>query len=98
MQSKFESLNDMDTGINEETENHTLDIPSRESSVMQELDLYMVNQDKSLFSLKKYPRIKELYLRYNTSIPSSAPVERLFSTEGLRRNRLTDELFETLLI
>ena len=35
LQSKFESLNDMDTGINQEIENHTLDIPSRESSVMR---------------------------------------------------------------
>jgi hypothetical protein len=61
-----------------------------------------IDQDKNLESLHKYPLIKSLFLRYNTGIPSSAPVERLFSVVPLiltaRRNRLTDEVFETLLI
>jgi len=44
--------------------------------------------------------IKQLFVRYNTCLPSSAPVERLFSLASLvltkRRNRLDDKLFETL--
>ena len=69
---------------------------------MNELDLFMVDPDINLESLHKYPWIKALFLRFNTALPPSAPVERLFSAGPLiltaRRNRLSDEFFETLLI
>ena len=43
--------------------------------------------------------VKQMFLRFNASpLPSSAPVERLFSVAGLietpRRNRLSDKMFE----
>ena len=45
--------------------------------------------------------IKDLYIKFNTPIPSSAAVERLFSTEKdvlkPKRSRLTDKHFEMLL-
>lgn len=69
---------------------------------MNELDLFLNDNDRDLISLNKYPRIKDLFFRFITALPSSAPVERLFSAGPLvltiRRNRLSDELFETLLI
>ena len=52
--------------------------------------------------LSRFPRIKEIAKQYNTPIPSSAPVERLFSLGSIvltpRRNRLSDKRFESLLL
>ena len=45
-----------------------------ESEVME-----FLSSAKSLECLAKFPKIKQLFLKFNTTIPSSAPVERLFS-------------------
>jgi len=49
----------------------------------------------------RHPVVKKVFVQKNTSLPSRAPVERLFSTGGQiltpRRNDLTDEHFEMLL-
>jgi len=51
--------------------------------------------------LDDHPIVKQVFFKYNTSIPSSAPVERLFSGAiqvlTPRRNRLSDKTFEMLL-
>jgi len=50
--------------------------------------------------MNRHPEIKKIFLRYNTTLPSSAPVERLFSTAALvltkHRNKLKDSTFENL--
>uniref|UniRef100_A0A671QI13 HAT C-terminal dimerisation domain-containing protein n=1 Tax=Sinocyclocheilus anshuiensis TaxID=1608454 RepID=A0A671QI13_9TELE len=53
-------------------------------------------------SLNQFPNIKNIFLKFNTPTPSSAPVEWLFSLGDLvltpRRNRLSDKRFEKLLL
>ena len=60
------------------------------------------NIDKSISALKLYQVIEEMFVKYNTPIPSSAPEERLFSTVGLvftkRQNGLSGTTFEKLLL
>lgn len=81
-------------------------MPNRQSAhecaISNELNLFFIDTDQSLDMLHKYPRVKEVFIRFNTGIPSSAPVERLFSIGPLiltaRRNRLKAQLFEILLL
>lgn len=62
---------------------------------------YFQDASKDLSSLSCYPTISEMFLKYNTSIASSAPVERVFSYSGIilspKRSRLSDEMLEQLL-
>lgn len=62
---------------------------------------FLSSTKKDLDILNQYPIIKEVFLKYNTTIPSSAPVERLFSKAiqilTPRRNRLNDKTFDMIL-
>jgi len=61
---------------------------------------YFTDSSKDISSLSKYPTIKKTFMKYNTPLTSSAPVEMVFNYSGmiLRPNRqsLEDELFEKL--
>jgi hypothetical protein len=63
---------------------------------------YLKDNDKTLNSLQRYPAVREMFIKYNVALPSSAAVERLFSIGGMlgtaKRNRLKPALFESLLL
>ena len=65
-----------------------------------EVLLFLEDPNNILESLHCYPKIKNVLLKFNTSLTSSAPVQRLFSFASIilrgRRGRLADENFEKL--
>lgn len=72
------------------------------ASVETEVMSYLKTAETGMEILQQFPTIKEICLKKNAAIPSSAPVERLFSLGGLvlspKRNRLSDQRFEKLLL
>ena len=60
----------------------------------------MEDPNNNLKSLHRYPKIKNVFLKFNTSLTSSTPVEHLFSFAFIilqgRKGRLTDKNFEKL--
>ena len=73
-----------------------------EVSQFQEPRQYLESPEKELSMLHRFPNVKKLFIKYNSGLPSSAPVERLFSMSKhiltQSRNRLSDNTFEQLLL
>ncbi|XP_031358825.1 uncharacterized protein LOC116182404 [Photinus pyralis] len=88
-----------DNNENEETvstkvkNNHKLEL---------ELIKYLDDKRKNFEMLNDYPLLKKLSLKFNTCLPSSAAVERMFSFASIvnspRRNALSDDNFEMLVL
>ncbi|XP_028311290.1 uncharacterized protein zbedx [Gouania willdenowi] len=74
----------------------------QQRGVMEEITKYVEGTGKSLECLQDYPRVKQLFLKYNTTLPSTAPIQRFFSQKGnlvtTQRNSLTDDYFERILL
>jgi hypothetical protein len=91
------SSNQNETGNFGDTLGHT-----RENRAKIEALNYLGDRSKELQSLSNYSNVSATFLKYNTTLPSSAPVERLFSVGGLiltpRRNKLSDATFQKLLM
>lgn len=68
----------------------------------QELLNFLKNNNTDLKSLFAFPKVLLKFIQFNTGLPSSAPVERLFSTGGnvmtSKRHRLGDDIFENLIL
>lgn len=68
------------------------------------LENFWYSSEKSLNILneKKFKTVKKLFLKFNTALPSSAPVERLFSQAKHvltpERNKISDSHFEMQLL
>jgi hAT family C-terminal dimerisation region len=72
------------------------------NDISSECASYLSNTRKDVDMLQAFPNVMKVFVKYNTILPSSAAVERLFSAASIilckRRNKLADETFEKLLL
>ena len=75
-------------------------VDSEDSQYEMEMLKYLADSCHSINSLEDFPGYKNVFLRYNTPLPSSAAVERLFSFAGHtfvpKRKRMSDGFFEDI--
>ncbi|KAL1492271.1 hypothetical protein ABEB36_012746 [Hypothenemus hampei] len=83
------------------------DIAAKKIGQECEKDFFYIDSDSDTDEMPTHPKsktqeIEEVFLKYNTPLPSSAPVERMFSyatiTNCPKANRLFDEMFQKRVI
>lgn len=111
--SETENSNSMDLREDKSTENATDSFfisyavarSSRRGSFEQSIEIevsnYLMDARENFEMLKDYPNVKNVFFKYNTTLASSAPIERVFSQSNIifapRRNRILPINFEKLL-
>lgn len=75
---------------------------SIEENINLEIQKFLSDSRRDDSILDEYPKIKNVYFKYNTTLSASAAVERVFSQSSLiftpRRNRILAENFERTLM
>jgi hypothetical protein len=93
----FAETNDADT---QPSQTHTAQDMTNKCDL--EVLQYLEDNRKDLKILHSYPIVKKVFIQYNAILPSSAPVERLFSFAGMitrpHRRSMSDKTFEHLLL
>lgn len=72
------------------------------SFIESEVSRYLNDRRTEVKMLNEYPNIKNIFIRFNTTLSSSGPVERMFNQTKLifrpQRNRISPENFERSII
>ena len=101
--SVFVRSSDSDVSPRQRKKNffQSLTTSTEQQQPFSEVEVFLSDPSTKLISLNKYPTIKEMYVKLNAALPSSASVERLFSVGGSiyrpTRSRLSDSNFEKML-
>lgn len=108
MHTEVETANVIENNENSEdeflsTQAHTsIRRMSSDSVLGNEIFNFIDDNDKCLSMLSKYKLISAAFRKFNTTLSSSVPIERLFSIAMLicttRRNRISKENFEKTLL
>jgi len=89
-----------DNDFNSTSDSESTELRNSNLANLQALS-FLNSKNKDLDILNEFPTIKEVFFKYNTTIPSSAAVERLFSKAVQvltpRRSRLGDDTFQMIL-
>lgn len=96
----FNFDSDSDSENSEMQSNRSSDSPKTKAELL--MLHFFAEESQELEILNRYPEIKNVFTKYNTALPSSAPVERLFSyatmTNLPKSHKLSDQMFERRVI